>query len=63
MSALPTRFERDAGRPLTPRLHDMTIGAGRGIVRQIGIPFGVEEGIGAKADHHSKKNHHDYHRR
>src|ERR1035441_7938136 len=39
-------------------LHDMTVGAGRGIIRQVGIPFGVDKGVGAKADYHSEKNRH-----
>ena len=45
-------------------LHHMTVGARLGIIGQIGIPFGVDEGISAKADRHSNKNRQcDYHHR
>lgn len=39
---------------LQPRLiwvHHMAVGAGLGIVGQVGIAFGVEEGVSSQADH------------
>lgn len=37
-------------------LHDMTIHASVGIVRKIGVAFGVNKGIAAQAQDHAKEN-------